>query len=104
MKGVFVVLDGLGDQPHKLLEDMTPLEAAETPNLDFFAARGEMGFLYTVKPGFAPGTNEALSCIFGNQLKDSSRGPIEAKGADVEIKRGDLCLRTNFATIDSLEK
>jgi len=104
MKGIFVVLDGLGDQPHKLLEGMTPLEAAETPNLDFFAARGEQGFLYPVKPGFVPGTNEALTNIFGNQLKDSARGPIEARGADMEITRGDLCLRVNFATIDNLEK
>ena len=48
MKGILVILDGLGDKPHKLLNEKTPLEDAETPNLDFFAARGEQGFIYHV--------------------------------------------------------
>ncbi|MEK6832490.1 MAG: hypothetical protein AABY32_00455, partial [Nanoarchaeota archaeon] len=37
MKGILVILDGLGDLPNKQLNDMTPLEAAQTPNLDFLA-------------------------------------------------------------------
>ena len=103
MKGVLVILDGLGDLPHKLLNEKTPLEAAQTPNMDFFAARGELGYMYSVKPGFIPESDEAIVSIFGNDLISSSRGQLEARGSDLKMTRGDLALRANFATIDSLE-
>ena len=54
MKGVLVILDGIGDLPHKVFNEKTPLEAAETPNMDFLATRGELGYMYPVKPGFVP--------------------------------------------------
>jgi len=104
MKGVLVILDGLGDLPHKQLNEKTPLEAADTPNLDFLANRGEIGYMYSVKPGFIPETNEAIVSIFGNELISSTRGQLEAAGADIKLIRGDLALRVNFATIDSLKK
>jgi len=103
MKGILVILDGIGDLPCALLGDKTPLEAAETPNLDFLAARSEMGYMYPVRPGFIPESDEAIVSIFGNDLISSSRGQLEAKGAGIKLKRGDLALRTNFATIDSLQ-
>jgi len=104
MKGILVVLDGLGDLPNKKLGEKTPLEAAETPNLDFLANRGEIGYMYTVKPGFIPGSDEAITSMFGNELISSTRGQLEAAGTDLKLTRGDLALRANFATIDSLKK
>lgn len=104
MKGILVILDGLGDLPNKVLNDMTPLEAAQTPNLDFLAARGVMGYMYPVKPAFIPESDEAIVSIFGNDLISSSRGQLEARGSDLKLTRGDLAFRANFATIDSLEK
>src|SRR3989344_2507170 len=104
MKGVLVVLDGLGDLPHSALGEKTPLEAAVTPNMDFLASRGEMGFMYPVKPGFIPESDEGTLSLFGNNLGNSSRGQLEARGVDLKLVRGDLAFRTNFATIDSFEK
>lgn len=104
MKGVLVILDGLGDLPNRQLDGKTPLEAAETPNLDFFSARGEMGYMYPVKPGFAPSSDEATLSIFRNDFKESPRGQLEARGAGLKLTRGDLALRANFATIDSLKE
>ncbi len=101
MKGILVIVDGMGDTPIKQLGDKTPLEAANTPNLDFFAARGELGYMYSVKQGFVPESDQAIVCIFGNELIDSTRGQLEAIGAGVKLIRGDLALRANFATIDS---
>ena len=102
MKGILVILDGIGDLPCKQLNWMTPLEAADMPNLDFLAARGEIGYMYPVKPGFIPESDEAIVSIFGNDLISSTRGQLEARGADIKLMRGDLALRVNFATIDSL--
>lgn len=104
MKGILVLLDGMGDLPHRQLGDRTPLEAAETPNLDFLAARGEMGCMDPVKPGFIPESDEAILSIFGNDLINSTRGQLEARGSDIKLTRGDLALRVNFATIDSLKQ
>jgi len=104
MKGILVILDGLGDLPNKLLNEQTPLEAAQTPNLDFLAARGVMGYMYPVKPGFIPESDEAIVSIFGNDLISSSRGQLEARGTDLKLTRGDLAFRVNFGTIDNLEQ
>ncbi len=103
MKGILVILDGLGDLGHSLLKGETPLEAARTLNMDFFASRGKLGYMYTVKEGFIPESDEAIVSIFGNDLISSSRGQLEAIGAKMKLTRGDLALRVNFATIDSLE-
>jgi len=104
MKGILVLIDGVADLPNKQLNGMTPLEVADTPNLDFFATRGEMGYMYPVKPNFIPESDEAIVSIFGNDLISSTRGQLEARGTDLKLTRGDLALRANFATIDSLEK
>ncbi|HUW43765.1 MAG TPA: alkaline phosphatase family protein [Bacillota bacterium] len=104
MKGILIILDGIGDLPCKQLNDKTPLEAAETPNLDFLATRGEMGYMYPVRPGFIPESDEATISIFGNDLIDSTRGQLEARGTDIKLTRGDLALRANFATVDSLKQ
>ncbi len=101
MKGILVILDGAADLPCKQLGGKTPLEAANMPNLDFLATRGEMGIMDSVKPGFVPQSDEAIISIFGNDLIDSTRGQLEARGTDIKLTRGDLALRTNFATIDN---
>jgi 2,3-bisphosphoglycerate-independent phosphoglycerate mutase len=104
MKGILVILDGLGDLPNKQLDGKTPLESANTPNMDFLATRGELGYMHPVKPGFAPASDEAIVSIFGNDLSSSTRGQLEARGAGINLTRGDLALRVNFATVGSFEK
>src|SRR3990167_7968445 len=104
MKGILVVLDGMGDLPLRQFGDKTPLESANMPNLDFLATRGETGIMYPVKQGFVPESDEAVISIFGNNQIDSTRGQLEARGADLKLTRGDLAFRVNFATIDSVEE
>ncbi|MCK5624505.1 2,3-bisphosphoglycerate-independent phosphoglycerate mutase [Candidatus Pacearchaeota archaeon] len=103
MKGMLVIIDGMGDLPNKQLDGKTPLEAANTPNLDFLATRGELGYMYPVKPGFIPESDEAIVSIFGNDLIASTRGQLETRGTGIKLTRGDLALRVNFATIDNLK-
>lgn len=104
MKGVFVILDGMGDLPTDSLNGKTPLEDANLPNLDFLATRGEMGYMYSVRPGFVPESDEAIVSIFGNEQISSTRGQLEARGAGIILNHGDLAFRVNFATIDSLKE
>jgi 2,3-bisphosphoglycerate-independent phosphoglycerate mutase len=103
MKGILIIIDGMGDLPNKQLGDKTPLESANMPNVDFLASRGELGYMYSVRPGFIPESDEAIVSIFGNELISSTRGQLEARGTDIKLTRGDLALRANFATIDSFK-
>jgi 2,3-bisphosphoglycerate-independent phosphoglycerate mutase len=103
MKGMFIILDGIGDLPHKALGEKTPLEVANTPNLDFLSSRGELGYMYSIRPGFIPESDDAIVSLFGNKQISSTRGQLETKGAGLELTRGDLAMRANFATIDSIK-
>lgn len=100
MKGILIILDGLGDLPHHLLNDKTPLEAAKMPNLDFLANRSEFGYMYPVKQNFVPESDESVVSIFGNDLINSTRGQLEARGTEINLTRGDLAFRANFATVE----
>lgn len=99
---MYVLLDGAGDRPDPRLGFRTPLEAARTPNLDLLASRGSMGLVYTVGKGIAPESDVAVLHMLGYRLSDDypGRGVIEAVGADVDFRDGDLALRANFATVD----
>lgn len=101
-KIVYVILDGLGDDPLDALGGKTPLEAAHTPHLDSLAAKGVNGFVTTVGEGIAPESDIAVFAILGYDPHEhhTGRGPLEAVGAGLEVKPGDLAYRVNFATVE----
>ncbi len=99
---LYVILDGLGDEPHPDLDGKTPLEAAKTPNLDSVARKGRSGTVITVGEGIAPESDIAVFAILGYDphTQHAGRGPLEALGSGLEMRDGDLAWRANFATID----
>jgi 2,3-bisphosphoglycerate-independent phosphoglycerate mutase len=103
MKKILIILDGAADLPNKILKDKTPLEAANTPHLDFLAKNGQLGLMYPLNKKTIPSSANSLVALFGNDPKKCQRGTYEAIGAGFNLKRGDLALRTNFATIDNLK-
>ena len=102
-KIVYVILDGLGDDPLDALGGKTPLEVARTPNLDRLAADGRNGYVTTVGEGIAPESDIAVFAILGYDPHEhhTGRGPIEAVGAGLEMEKGDLAYRVNFATVEA---
>lgn len=101
-KILYVVLDGLGDgkYPCKELGNRTPLEAASTPTMDMLAREGQTGLMYTVGKNIAPESDIAVISILGYDAMKSytGRGPLEALAAGIQISKGDLAFRANFAT------
>lgn len=91
----------MGDIPTKSLGNKTPLETAETPNMNALASSGQTGLMYTVRKGVAPESDVAVISLLGyDPFKYSTgRGVIEAVGAGLNMKDGDLALRCNFATL-----
>ena len=98
---LYVILDGLGDRPLAELGDRTPLEAAATPHLDRLAEAGRQGMVVTVGKGIAPESDVAVMAVLGyDPLRyHAGRGPLEALGAGLRFRDGDLALRGNFATV-----
>jgi 2,3-bisphosphoglycerate-independent phosphoglycerate mutase len=103
MRGLlYVCLDGLGDDPVPALGDRTPLEAADTPNLDRMAERGRTGTVVTVGEGVAPESDIAVFAILGYDPREEhpGRGVVEAIGAGMDFADGELAYRVNFATAE----
>ena len=100
---VFVVMDGVGDRPLKELGGKTPLQAAKTPTFDRLADEGQNALMDVIGPGITPGSDTAHLALFGyDPITDyPGRGPLEAFGAGLETKPGDVAFRANFATVDS---
>jgi 2,3-bisphosphoglycerate-independent phosphoglycerate mutase len=99
---LYVCLDGLGDDPIPALRDRTPLEAARTPFMDALAAQGRTGTVVTVGQGIAPESDIAVFAILGYDPRGEhpGRGVVEAVGAGMDFRGGDLAYRVNFATAD----
>lgn len=102
-KLVLLVLDGVGDL-RTGAQPRTPLEVAETPNLDALAAAGSTGRIVPVEAGITPGSGPGHLALFGYDPRkpevDIGRGVLEALGADMEIRAGDVTARGNFASAD----
>src|SRR6266550_2836320 len=101
-KILYIILDGLGDEPNPDLDNRTPLEAARTPNLAALAMKGRTGTVITAGEGIAPESDIAVFAILGYDpyTQHAGRGPLEALGAGLEMRDGDLAWRANFATVD----
>src|SRR5438128_2028155 len=92
MHSIFVVLlDGLADRAHDSLGGRTANEAADTPNLDRFAAGGSCGLIYGVGPGRAPSSEIAHWAMLGYAPEEfPGRAVFEALGAGQEIDPDDV--------------
>lgn len=101
LKLIYVVIDGMGDRPIKELRNQTPLGAAATPNMNRLAWNGKTGLMYTVGERVAPESDVGVISILGyDPFKCATgRGVLEAVGAGIKIRNGDLAVRCNFATL-----
>jgi 2,3-bisphosphoglycerate-independent phosphoglycerate mutase len=102
-KIVLLVMDGLGDLPNAEYGWKTPLEAARTPHFDAIAPAAAMGRLLPVAPGITPGSGPGHLGLFGYDPLTTlvGRGVLEALGAGLELKPGDVAARANFCSVDA---
>jgi len=101
MKYIVILGDGMADEPLAELGGRTPLEYAETPNMDRIAREGRCGMLQTVPEGFEPGSDIANLSVLGYDPRVSytGRGPLEAASMGIELGEGEMAYRCNLVTV-----
>jgi 2,3-bisphosphoglycerate-independent phosphoglycerate mutase len=80
-KYVIVVPDGAADEPIESLGGQTPLEAAQTPNMDRISRQGRLGLVRTVPDGLEPGSDVAQMSLLGYDPLPSSGAPSRRRPA-----------------------
>jgi 2,3-bisphosphoglycerate-independent phosphoglycerate mutase len=101
IKFIVLVGDGMGDYPLDELGGKTPLQAAETPNMDRIAAC-RVGLVQTIPDGMEPGSDVANLSLLGYdpRVYHTRRAPFEAASMQVALKPDEVAYRMNLVTLD----
>ncbi|MDH3999127.1 MAG: cofactor-independent phosphoglycerate mutase [Desulfuromonadales bacterium] len=101
MKYIVLLGDGMSDEPIAQLQGKTPLQAANTPNMDRLAQQGVIGLADTVPQAFHPGSDVANLSVFGYDPAScyTGRSPLEAASMGVELGPNDVAFRLNLVTL-----
>lgn len=97
------ILCGAGDRPITTLNCRTPLEYADTPNLDQAAARGVVGMVQVIDDEIAPESDSGAMAILGYDPLEhyTGRGALESLGMGYwKPERANVAFRINFASQD----
>ena len=102
MKYIVVLGDGMADEPLEVLGGKTPIEYAQTPNMDRMARDGACGMLRTIPNGFEAGSDIANMAVLGYAPERyyTGRGPLEALSMGVDLAADDVAYRCNLITVE----
>ena len=102
IKYIVLLGDGMADLPIPELGGKTPLQAANTSNMDRLARGGEIGLVKTIPDGFLPGSDVANLAVFGYDPAKyfTGRAPLEAASMGVDLGPDDVAFRCNLVTIE----
>lgn len=101
MKYIIIVPDGVADEPVAQLGGKTPLEAADTANMDHMAAHGCCGMAQTIPDGLPPGSDIGNLALMGYDpaRNFSGRAPLEAANLGVMLDVDEVAVRCNLVTV-----
>lgn len=102
----YVILQGDGMPDHLLpeLDGRTPLEVANTPNLDKIAkCATRFGMVKTIPDPLPPGSDVGNLTVLGYDpmVYYTGRSPLEAASMGVQLGKSDVTLRCNLVTLST---
>jgi len=91
----------MADYGLKELGGRTPVEVAETPNMDRIAAC-RIGLAKTIPEGMEPGSDVANLSLLGYDPRTyyTGRAPLEAASMGIEIRADQVAFRMNLVTLE----
>ncbi len=101
MKYLILLADGMGDRPVDELQGKTPLEAANTPNMDALFLKSRAGMVTPLVKGFPLGSDIGNMSILGNDPHEhyTGRAPMEASNLGIELSDREVAFRCNLVTV-----
>jgi len=101
MKYLLFIGDGMADYPLEKLGGKTPLQAADTPNMDKLAKKGRCGRFITIPAGMPTGSAVANLSILGYnpRIYFQGRGVLEAASMGIELGSEDVAFRCNIICV-----
>jgi 2,3-bisphosphoglycerate-independent phosphoglycerate mutase len=101
VKYAIVIPEGAADQPMESLGNMTPLEAAQTPNLDYLASLGRCGTVALAAKKAPHSPHEDLLALLGTDCskRHVGGGALEARGLGLPDSPGASLMHCNFTTV-----
>ncbi|TET10430.1 cofactor-independent phosphoglycerate mutase [Candidatus Aerophobetes bacterium] len=101
MKYLLLIGDGMADYPLEKLGGKTPLQAADTPNMDELAKKGRCGRFVTIPAGMPRGSAVANLSILGYnpRICFQGRGALEAASMGVKLDPEDVAFRCNIICV-----
>jgi len=102
MKYIIIIADGMEDRPIKELGNKTPLEAANTTNMDHMAKNGRIGIVQTIPEGMAPGSDVGNISVLGYDPRGcfTGRAPLEAASKSIVLSDDEIAFRCNLVTVE----
>ncbi len=102
-KTVLFLGDGMADEPIAELGGRTPLQAANTINMDTIARLGRSGTMQTLPAGFPTSSDVANMSVLGCDLATEmcGRGPLEAASQGIKLGPDDIAFRVNLVSVDA---
>ncbi|MDA3927036.1 MAG: cofactor-independent phosphoglycerate mutase [Kiritimatiellae bacterium] len=101
-KTILFLGDGMADEPIAELNNRTPLQAANTPNMDKIAAKGRSGTFLSLPDGFPTSSDVANMSVLGGDLATElcGRGPLEAASQGIVLEPNQIAFRMNITSVD----
>ncbi len=101
MKYIILLADGFADEPIAEFGGKTPMQAANTPNIDALCKKSQTGLLHTVPDSLHPGSEVANMAVLGYDVEKvfEGRGVLEAASMGIEFDADDLVFRCNLISL-----
>ncbi len=105
LKYLILIPDGMADRKIPLLENKTPMEAADKPVMDTLASKSICGTVLNVPQGMVPESDTANLAIlsYNPRIYSKGRSPLEAVSMGLALEPEDTALRCNLVTLSEDE-
>jgi 2,3-bisphosphoglycerate-independent phosphoglycerate mutase len=102
MKYAIVIPDGCADEPQEVLQDRTPLQAAQKPHMNALAQAGVVGRTNNVPQPLTPASDVATLSLFGYDPLQvyTGRAPLETAAMGIALGPGDWAIRCNLVNVE----